>query len=224
MSWIGNHTPWRILGFLRKHFPSAYQRLRYGTPNLNTEEHWDDAWKRHGIQGFRATGEAQTLRERVVQTVPQGAAVLDVGCGVGETMILLRDQRDCQCSGLDIAPSAISGVLSKGMTAKLATLPNIPYPDGAFDVVVCTETLEHVSDAAGTLREVHRVLKPEGLLIMSVPDGRLDEEDSHVHRFTDASLRRLLDRRYTLLSLESLDSKESDVAPSLFVVARSRAR
>jgi 2-polyprenyl-3-methyl-5-hydroxy-6-metoxy-1,4-benzoquinol methylase len=139
-------------------------------------------------------------------------------------MALLRDQRGCRCSGLDIAPSAISGVLSKGMTAKRATLPDIPYSDSAFDVVVCTETLEHVTDAADTLRAMHRVLKPEGLLIISVPDGRLDEEDSHVHRFTDVSLRRLLQLRYTLISLESLDSKESGVAPSLFVIARSRAK
>lgn len=137
-------------------------------------------------------------------------------------MALLRDQRGCRCSGLDIAPSAVSAVLSQGMAAKLATLPEITYPDKSFDAVVCTETLEHVTDATGALHSMHRVLKTDGLLILSVPDGDVDEEETHVHRFTKDSLRRLLEREFTLISLELLDSGESGAPLSLFVIARSR--
>ena len=46
---------------------------------------------------------------------------------------------------------------------------DIPLDDAGFDSVVCTEVLEHVSDPLGALREMHRVLKPGGHLILSTP-------------------------------------------------------
>jgi len=218
-TWIGARTPWRILNWLRQRSPSTFQRLVYGTPNLNTADHWDERWNRHGTAGFRATGEAQPLRDRAVRAVPPGSDVLDVGCGVGETIALLRDQRRCRCSGCDIAASAAAAVTAQGMTGRVSVLPDIDFPDEAFDVVICTETLEHVTDAAGTVRSLRRVLRPEGLLLMSVPDGSVDEEASHVHRFTEASIRRLLSRYFSVVSIELVEL-EKPSAPSFFIVAR----
>jgi ubiquinone/menaquinone biosynthesis C-methylase UbiE len=141
---------------------------------------------------------------------------LDVGCGVGEIMTLLRDRNSCDCSGLDIAPSAVAAVLAKGMTAKTASLPSIPYPDATFGAVVNTETLEHVTDAKGILREMQRILPPGGMLVLSVPDGSVDEEASHVHRFRQEQLRTLFSKYFEVDRIEVMQAE----AASLFAVVR----
>jgi 2-polyprenyl-3-methyl-5-hydroxy-6-metoxy-1,4-benzoquinol methylase len=217
---LGKWVPWRIMRLLLRHWPPAYQLLHYGTWNVNTSQHWNDAWARHGKNGFRATGAAAELRQRILQVVPPNTTVLDVGCGVGEAMILLRDANRCICCGVDIAPAGISAVLKAGMDAKTASLPDIPYPDESFDVVVCTETLEHVTDAIGTIKSIRRVLKPGGLLLLSVPDGSVDEEDSHIHRFTAPKLREILTRSLVVESIETVVPETGHQFPSLFVVAR----
>jgi 2-polyprenyl-3-methyl-5-hydroxy-6-metoxy-1,4-benzoquinol methylase len=213
---IGSHVPWRIMRWFLKYWPSAFQLLRYGTTNINNRDHWDEAWSRHGKDNFRATAEIQDLRRRVLEGVPRGARVLDVGCGVGEIMTLLRDQKGCDCSGLDIAPSAVSAVLARGMQAKVATLPSIPYESNSFEAVVSTEVLEHVTDARATLREIQRILKPGGVLLLSVPDGDQDEETSHVHRFNREKLEKLLGKYFTVDDIVVIQSE----SPSLFAIAR----
>jgi 2-polyprenyl-3-methyl-5-hydroxy-6-metoxy-1,4-benzoquinol methylase len=217
---VGKRMPWRVMRWLLKHWPSGYQLLRYGTRNINSPEHWDDAWARHGTEGFRATDAAPELRRRILEVVPPNVRVLDVGCGVGETMILLRDKNNCACSGMDIAASAVSVVLETGMDARKATLPEIPYPDGTFDAVVCTETLEHVTDVRGTIRSILRVLKPGGVLALSVPDGSVDEEDSHVHRFTATKLREIFSRTFSVERIETIPSGADGLSPTLFLIAR----
>jgi 2-polyprenyl-3-methyl-5-hydroxy-6-metoxy-1,4-benzoquinol methylase len=87
-------------------------------------------------------------------------------------------------------------------------------------VIVCTETLEHVTDVNGTIRSIFRVLKPGGMLVLSVPDGSVDEEDSHVHRFTAARLRELFSRTLSVEGVETLPQETEDECPSLFLVAR----
>src|ERR1044072_26072 len=142
---LGRDVPWFLMRWLSRNWSVAFQLLQYGTREINNEQHWDHAWKRHGKDGFRATSEVPELRRLVLDAVPRGTKVLDVGCGVGEMMTLLRDQNSCDCFGLDIAPTAVAAVVAKGMSAKTAVLPSIPYPDADFDVVVSTETLEHVT-------------------------------------------------------------------------------
>lgn len=216
---VSQYIPWRLMHWLLRRQPRAYQFLTYGVSNVNTQEHWNEAWARHGEAGFRATAEIQEIRTEILKVVPRGASVLDVGCGVGEIMTLLRDANACKCSGVDIAPSAVAAVVSKGMHAERGALPAIPYADRSFDAIVCTETLEHVTDVQGSLQSIRRVLKPGGILVLSVPDGSVDEEDSHVHRFTQQKLSHLL--KLHRFSLDSIDLiRTADVSPSLIVKAR----
>jgi len=186
---VGQRLPWRVMRWLNVHWPRAFQLLRYGTSNVNTAEHWDDAWRRHGRDGYRATG---------------------------EILALLHVERRCDCSGVDIAPSAVAAVRARGFRAETTVLPAIPHPDAAFDVVVCTETLEHVSDARATLREIRRVLRPDGRLLLSVPDGTVDEEEVHVHRFSAPRLERELAPHFAEVHVERL---VDDMEPTLFATA-----
>ncbi len=96
--------------------------------------------------------------------------VLNIGTGNGWL------ERRCLELGLDvhaIDPSAatIEQLVAEGIAAKVGSIADLPYADGFFDAVFCSEVLEHLDDAtlAAGLAEVVRVLKPGGHLIGTVP-------------------------------------------------------
>ena len=195
-------VPWRVMQWLGRHWRAGFQLLRFGTTNVNTAEHWDDAWSRHGHDGFRATGELPVVRERIVEYVKAGSAVLDVGCGVGELLSTLQRAKQCRCHGMDISPVAVEGARARGFEARVSALPQIPFADAMFDAVVTTETLEHVSNVKTSLAEMDRVLKPGGLVAVSVPDGDVDNEDVHIHRFNRERLTTMMERHFTVTRVD----------------------
>lgn len=77
----------------------------------------------------------------------------------------------------------------------LGDVQRMPIPDGRFDAVFCTEVLEHVPDPAQALREMRRVLRRGGKLILSAPHlGYLHNEPDDYYRYTKYGLRTLLER------------------------------
>jgi SAM-dependent methyltransferase len=72
---------------------------------------------------------------------------------------------------------------------------NIPFEDAKFDLIICTEVMEHVSDPNQFLLEINRVLKKEGTLILTVPFLQLLHEVPHdFHRFTPFALKNYLEK------------------------------
>jgi len=122
--------------------------------------------------------------------------VIDVGCGTGHLLLGLsnRLQEPVRLYGLDFSDSAIrlSRRLVPSAQLVVASVYEIPHPVGSFDMVTCTETLEHLQRPEEALEEMLRVLKPGGQLIVTVPDGAMDEWDGHVSFWSAAELRHLL--------------------------------
>ena len=93
--------------------------------------------------------------------------VLDVGCGGGFTSEFLA-QRGAQVTGIDLSSATIESAREHAKTSHLkidylvGSGEDLPLPAGHFDVVICVDVLEHVSDLPKTLSEIHRVLKPGG--------------------------------------------------------------
>jgi SAM-dependent methyltransferase len=85
--------------------------------------------------------------------------------------------------------------------------PNRPWPveDGEFDVVLCTQVLEHVVDLELTLREITRTLKPGGHLIVTTPFifGEHNSPDDY-RRLSQHELRRVVDERFEIVELRTL--------------------
>lgn len=111
-------------------------------------------------------------------------SLLEYGCGSGSLLLgLAREERFCQCHGVDISENALRKIelswktLDESSQAKKKVkvslpsddrLPNIPT--GSFDVVISVATIEHVLDPYIILDELHRIATPGGVLICSVPN------------------------------------------------------
>jgi ubiquinone/menaquinone biosynthesis C-methylase UbiE len=155
-----------------------------------------------------------------------GMRVLDAGCGQGRhSLELLR--RGCRPCSLDLNPADLRYtryLLVDVARAQHAARPGadpqaypplpfvvlrgdaerLPFPDASFDRVLCSEVLEHVAHPERAAAELVRVLKPAGLLAVSVPtpvsewlmryssDDYFNSPGGHVRIFTFPRLRRLL--------------------------------
>ncbi len=106
---------------------------------------------------------------RIVDVVAQAApgSTLDVACGRGHLLDRLADRGLVGLHGLDV----FEDVASPRWEYDVADVTGrLPFDDGVFDCVVAGEIIEHVPDPDGLLREIRRVLRPGGLLVLSTPN------------------------------------------------------
>jgi 2-polyprenyl-6-hydroxyphenyl methylase / 3-demethylubiquinone-9 3-methyltransferase len=94
-----------------------------------------------------------------------GAVLVDVGCGAGLLAPHLQGKGYWHV-GVDLVTSALEQAAAHGVTPIRGDATALPLPDGCADVVSAGELLEHVYDLSGAVREVCRVLRPGGLLVL----------------------------------------------------------
>ncbi len=122
----------------------------------------------HGLESF-----FHRLREflvnRNIKKYGRGEKYLDAGCGTG---LILRHLPK-GATGVDINPRNISKAKKHAPNAKIveADIEKLPFKDGSFSTIVCTEVIEHQPDPIPTVRELKRVLEKGGVLIGSVPSS-----------------------------------------------------
>jgi SAM-dependent methyltransferase len=122
--------------------------------------------------------------------VPLDARVLDAGAGEGR---FHRYFAHARYVGVDFADGDADWDYS-GLDA-IANLVRLPFRDAVFDVAVCTQVLEHVSEPLQVLCEIRRVLKPGGRLYLSAPQSWHQHQKPHdYYRYTSFGLRHLIER------------------------------
>lgn len=101
------------------------------------------------------------------------ARALDVGCGRGANLATLLAHAERVTAG-DVSEGALRAARDSvpDVRARFVLLPGttLPFADGAFDLVLCTEVLEHVPDLAAMATELERVTAPGGVLVVSTPN------------------------------------------------------
>jgi SAM-dependent methyltransferase len=138
---------------------------------------------------------------------PKGSPVLDVGCGNGQR---LAELERCGLSALfGVEPTVGAAEVARRSTRAqifMGVLEEAHYADGAFGLVIMNQVLEHVPSPTATLREIHRILVPGGRLYLTVPNFGSFEASlcgpqwaglrlpEHLHHFTSAPLRTMLER------------------------------
>jgi len=159
-----------------------------------------------------------------------GERVLEVGCGAGH---VLERFPDAVRTGIDLSPSMLARTrrrLGGGVTLSRASADRLPFPDAAFDVVVCTEVLEHTPDPGAVVAELVRVAGPAGRVVVSIPnEARIDQakrvlratpllrrwlrtlaaegNEWHLHPFDLAMLRRISAGAATIRTLAAIPNR-----------------
>jgi SAM-dependent methyltransferase len=125
--------------------------------------------------------------------------LLDAGCGTGGMLVHLQERG--RAVGVDLSPEALRLSRRRGAAVARASLSNLPFPDRAFDALVCLDVLYHrwVGDDGAAVRELLRVLRPGGLVLLRVPAlrwlwGAHDEAVHSRHRYTRGEVEGLLEK------------------------------
>ncbi len=182
---------------------------------MTTRDYYDRYWS---TDGYHPTGQTSPALARLFERwVPTGAQCLDVGCGDGRTSGLWLRGHGCSYLGVDISEHAVEEARALGLQAqRIDDAASLPVPQGAYDVVVSVEVLEHLFLPLDALTEMARVLRPGGVLIVTVPNvaywrRRLDLallgrwhpmgddrgvsepwRDPHIRFFNPGSMRRII--------------------------------
>ncbi|MCS6960284.1 MAG: methyltransferase domain-containing protein [Pseudanabaenaceae cyanobacterium SKYGB_i_bin29] len=130
--------------------------------------------------------------------LPRGGKLLDVGCGIGGSSRILARDYGYEVTGISISPKQIA-------RAKELTPPDLSvqfvvddamamsFPDNTFDVVWCIEAGPHMPDKQQFARELMRVLKPGGVLVVADWNQR-DDRQVPLHWWEQVVMRQLLDQ------------------------------
>lgn len=180
------------------------------------QAYYDWYWS---ADGYSPPGRLQAdIQELLGRHVPAGTRCVDVGCGDGRGAGAWLTARRCEYVGLDVSQNAVDLAGQLGLDARLiGDAAELPLESDQFDVAICIEVLEHVFQPKLAAAELLRVLKPGGVVIVTVPNvaywmrrlafalaGKWDPmgddlssvepwRDPHIRFFTAGALRKMLE-------------------------------
>ncbi|MGM4918959.1 class I SAM-dependent methyltransferase [Tardiphaga sp. 813_E8_N1_3] len=156
----------------------------------NSSEGYDLLWgEADNLHEYRI--EADSVREklkveivdRIEHRIAADANIVDIGCGVGDLLGEIRRRRPgVRVSGLDFSGKAVENAqrtYPDGAFQQFVIDRTLPYQTASFDVVSCTDVLEHLEYPQSVVAELVRICKPGGLVAIVVPDGTLDQFLGH---------------------------------------------
>lgn len=109
---------------------------------------------------------------KVASLLPNSGNILDVGCFNGFVLEYIKKMGNYEAFGVDASSQAVDACKNKGLNVALADLEKgIPFEDNFFDGVIGLEIIEHLADTDHFLKEIYRVLKPGGKLLLSTPNA-----------------------------------------------------
>jgi SAM-dependent methyltransferase len=149
---------------LRAHYPADYLPVRppEATPPLVR-------WLARAAISARWSAYLGMVEE-VVGTIPAGAQVVDVGCGLNDLLVRLERRRGCRGIGVDISPEVVAYIRDRlAMPVAHGTLLSAKLEPNRFDLVTMNQYLEHEPEPLAMLREARRISKKGAHIVVEVP-------------------------------------------------------
>lgn len=176
-------------------------------------------------------GEWNTRLEELERLRGGPGHLLDVGCATGQ-FLAQAAQRGWGGAGVELSAWAAAQARTRaGVTVYEKGLPNDDLPSATFDVVTLWDCIEHLSAPGKALEDIHRVLRPGGLLMLStgaVPhrDPRVESQwyqpPWHLYYFADETIRHLLATRGFDVLHVRFENTEAPAHQLMVVTARAR--
>lgn len=140
-------------------------------------------------------GRREIISKLLISYLRLKMKILDAGCGAGGTMAYLS--RYGTVVGIDISEEMVEHCRKMGLPAHRASVAKLPFEDQSFDLALCLDVLEHLHDDRAALEELKRVVRPGGLLVLSVPSfswlwGHHDDLNHHYRRYNFKELVQVL--------------------------------
>lgn len=147
----------------------------------------------HDDQHWWYRGRRRVLRATLDRLpIPPAARILDAGCGSGRTLDDL--QRYGTVSGVDALPAAVERAHDRGHhDVRVGLVEHLDFASETFDVVTCMDVIEHTPEDDASMRELRRVTRPGGVIVLTVPAHPLlwsthDVVNAHYRRYTRRTL------------------------------------
>lgn len=166
--------------------PREMQHHTYAITYEAENKHWWFVGRRRIIAGF-----VELICRSLKVSRPR---ILDVGCGTGANLEMLSQFGEAE--GVDISAQAIDFCRLRGLErVRTGAAEHLPYEDGSFDLLTALDVVEHLDDDVAGLREMRRVLRNRGRMLLFVPAfmflwGVQDDVSHHRRRYTREGLRR----------------------------------
>jgi SAM-dependent methyltransferase len=148
-----------------------------------------DLYSEEYFRSYCGKGYDKVVTERNFRRVVEFIALkkgrirlLDIGCAYG-FLIKAASEVGLDAYGIDISIYALRQVPELSSKLILASGTNLPFRSESFDAVTLFEVIEHVSDGERVLKEVHRILKPKGLGVLTtpIPSKEKGEDPTHIN-------------------------------------------
>jgi ubiquinone/menaquinone biosynthesis C-methylase UbiE len=159
--------------------------------DLTHQAEANHAW----FRGFRRF--VEPVLTRAAAERPR-VSILDCGCGTGANLDMARRQTHASTTiGFDLSPGGLATARARGLRVARADITRIPLRADRFDIVTSFDVLQCVAEDASAVREMARVMRPGGALVLTLAafdflGGDHGEVWGEVRRYTPASARRLV--------------------------------
>ncbi len=178
---------------LNEPLPREMQQHTYAIMRRVEESHWWFVGRRQIIRSFLE----RLFREQKANGAWQGSVdILDVGCGTGANLEMLSEFGAAQ--GVDVSAEALAFCRARGLdNVKSGAAEALPYEDNSFELATGLDVVEHLDDDLAGLKEMRRVLRPDGRALLFVPAfmflwGVQDDISNHRRRYTMKSLKQVV--------------------------------